>query len=104
MTEADAVFAALADPTRRQVMRHISEQGEASASELAARLPISRQAVTKHLNALSDAGLVASDVRGRERRYRLTPEPMSTALSWMVDVGAAWDERLEALKRLVAEN
>jgi ArsR family transcriptional regulator, cadmium/lead-responsive transcriptional repressor len=104
MTEADAVFAALADPTRRQVMRHISEQGEASASELAARLPISRQAVAKHLNALGDAGLVASDVRGRERRYRLTPEPMSAALSWMVDVGAAWDERLEALKRLVAED
>ncbi len=99
----DAVFSALADPTRREVMRCIAEEGAASATELAAQLPVSRQAVVKHLNALSDAGLVASDRAGRERRYRVTPGPMGDALSWMVEVGARWDERLRALERLLAD-
>jgi DNA-binding transcriptional ArsR family regulator len=87
MTEEriDAVFSALSDPTRRTVMRAISSHGEASATELAAQLPVSRQAIIKHLSALSEAGLVASDRAGRQRRYRLTawvfggapPHPLS---------------------------
>ena len=93
-----AVFAALSDPTRRQVMRALSERGAVTATELAAGLPVTRQAVTKHLHALSDAGLVTSVREGRETRYRLTPRPLAAAMDWMVDVGARWDDRLETLK------
>jgi DNA-binding transcriptional ArsR family regulator len=99
---ADAVFSALSDPTRRQVMRSLSEGGEASASDLAARLPVSRQAVMKHLQVLADAGLVTSERAGARKVYRLTPEPMAEAVSWMADVGAVWDERLGALRRHLA--
>jgi DNA-binding transcriptional ArsR family regulator len=98
----DAVFSALSDPTRRTVMRAISSRGEASATELAAQLPVSRQAILKHLTALSDAGLVASDRAGRQRRYRLTPQPLGDAMSWMADVGAQWDERLHSLQGYLA--
>lgn len=97
----DSVFHALSDPSRRQVMQYISERGRASATEIAAKLPISRQAVSKHLSALSQAGLVAHEREGRERLFRLTPRPMSTALEWMADVGAQWDVRLRALERLL---
>jgi DNA-binding transcriptional ArsR family regulator len=96
---AGDVFAALSDPTRRRVLTMIGEGGEATASELARRLPISRQAVQKHLASLGEAKLVAGRREGREVRYRLTPAPMSDAMSWMASVGAEWDERLAALKR-----
>jgi DNA-binding transcriptional ArsR family regulator len=98
----DAVFSALSDPTRRAVMRSLSEDGPSTVTELAGRLPVSRQAVAKHLDALETAGLVSATVSGRSRRYRLTPRPMTEAMAWMTDVGAEWDERLEALRRLVA--
>jgi len=94
----DSVFSALSDATRRTVMSAISDHGEASATELAARIPVSRQAIIKHLTALSEAGLVASDRQGRQRRYRLTPQPLGEAMSWMADVGAQWDERLQSLQ------
>jgi len=94
-----AVLQALADPTRRQVVGMISETGPATATELAARLPVSRQAVSKHLSALADAGLVAAERGRREVRYRLTPEPMNDTMAWMATVGAEWDERLDALRR-----
>jgi DNA-binding transcriptional ArsR family regulator len=98
----DAVFSALSDPTRRAVIRSLSDDGPSTVTELAARLPVSRQAVAKHLDALEAAGLVAATVSGRSRMYRLTPRPMTEAMAWMTDVGAEWDERLEALRRLVA--
>lgn len=94
----DAVFSALSDPTRRAVIRTLSEHGPSTVTELAARLPVTRQAVAKHLDALEEAGLVGSTARGRSRRYRLTPRPMTRAMAWMADVGAEWDERLEALR------
>jgi DNA-binding transcriptional ArsR family regulator len=97
------VFSALSDPTRREVMRCLSETGAVTATELAARLPISRQAVTKHLAALSDAGLVDASRQGREKRYRLTPRRLTDAMSWMADVGAEWDERLDRLRRHLDE-
>lgn len=92
------VFSALADPTRREVVRRLSERGPWTATRLATVLPISRQAVAKHLGALSAAGLVEAERRGRETVYRLTPEPLAAAMSWMVAVGARWDERLNALR------
>ena len=94
----DAVFAALGDPTRREVIRLLSE-GPSTATELSSDLPVSRQAVAKHLAALDEAGLVGSERSGREVRYHLTPGPMAEAASWLGDVGARWDRRLEALRR-----
>jgi DNA-binding transcriptional ArsR family regulator len=96
---ASAVFGALSDPTRRALLRTIADQPAATATQLAAELPISRQAVLKHLTALADAGLVDRQRAGREVRYRVTPQPLSDAVSWMADVGGQWDRRLAALKR-----
>jgi DNA-binding transcriptional ArsR family regulator len=98
----DAVFSALSDRTRRGVIRALSEDGPSTVTELASRLPVTRQAVTKHLEALEDAGLVVASAEGRSRRYRLTPRPMTHAMSWMAEVGAEWDERLEDLRRHLA--
>jgi DNA-binding transcriptional ArsR family regulator len=95
----DAVFAALSDPTRRTLMKLLDEAGPTTPTELAAQLPVSRQAVAKHLGTLAGAGLVESSRSGREVRYRLTPEPLSDAVAWMADIGAQWDTRLAALER-----
>jgi DNA-binding transcriptional ArsR family regulator len=95
----DQVFAALADRTRRDVIELIGSSGEASATQLARELPVSRQAINKHLASLAAAGLVADRRAGREVLYRLTPAPMSEAMGWMTAVGAEWDDRLAALKR-----
>lgn len=100
---AGAVFAALADPTRRAVVRELSRQPTTTATALAAELPISRQAVAKHLTLLAGAGLVATERAGRETRYRLTPDPLEQAVRWMTEVGGQWDRRLERLRRHVAE-
>lgn len=96
---AGAVFGALSDPTRRALLRTIAARPEATATELAAKLPISRQAVLKHLTALADAGLVDRERSGREVHYRLTPAPLSDAVSWMAEVGGQWDRRLAGLNR-----
>jgi len=96
------VFAALSDPTRRSVVQRLSRGEPLTATELAAELPISRQAVSKHLAALADAGLVESERVGRELRYALTVHPMHDAVSWIADVGAEWDERLAALREHLA--
>jgi DNA-binding transcriptional ArsR family regulator len=99
---ADAVFAALSDGTRRSLLALLGTDGEASATELARRLPVSRQAVQKHLGTLADAGLVAARRSGREVLFRPTPAPMSDAMAWMAEVGGQWDERLAALDRQLA--
>lgn len=97
----DAVFAALADGTRRELLRAVGRRGDATATELAADVPVSRQAVTKHLQVLAAAGLVDAERHGREQRYRLTPAPLDDAVRWMAEVGAAWDDRLERLRSIV---
>ena len=99
----DAVFGALADPTRRSLLAAIADQPSVTATELAAELPITRQAVLKHLTALADAGLLDRERSGREVHYRVTPEPLSDAVSWMAGVGGQWDERLAALRRQLAQ-
>jgi DNA-binding transcriptional ArsR family regulator len=97
----DAVFSALSDPTRRAVIRSLSDGGPATLARLAEKLPVTRQAVSKHLAALEQAGLVTATAAGRRRTYRLTPGPLTEAMGWMVDVGAEWDSRLDALRRYV---
>jgi DNA-binding transcriptional ArsR family regulator len=95
--DVGAVFAALADPTRRDLVRSLAEHSGLTASLLAEDLPMTRQAVAKHLGALSSAGLVTARREGRETRYTLTPAPLAEAIGWMTDVGAEWDTRLERL-------
>jgi DNA-binding transcriptional ArsR family regulator len=92
------VFAALADPTRRHLLEALAAR-ESSTTELAAGLPVTRQAVAKHLAALDRAGLVAARREGRELRYALNTAPMGEAMAWMASVGAQWDERLVRLAR-----
>ncbi|HKW60663.1 MAG TPA: metalloregulator ArsR/SmtB family transcription factor [Candidatus Dormibacteraeota bacterium] len=99
---AEAIFTALADATRRQVIRALSEQGPSTATGLAANLPVTRQAVAKHLSALADAGLVTATRRGREKLYQISPRPLTDAVSWMADLGARWDQRLAALRAHIA--
>jgi len=93
----DATFAALADPTRRHLMERISGEGPLSATDLAAGLPMSRQAVVKHLSALAGAGLVRSDRRGREVLFAVEPERLRLATDWLDRIGRVWDERLVVL-------
>lgn len=96
---AGAVFAALGDPTRRTLLGQLSECPSATASELATTLPVSRQAVVKHLQTLDHAGLVAPTRAGREVRYSLCPTALEDALTWMLRVGDQWDGRLRRLRR-----
>ncbi len=102
MSTADAVFLALGDPMRRRLLARLGAGGEASATDLARDLPVSRQAVQKHLSTLSAAGLVAARRSGREVLFHPTPAPMSEAMAWMAEVGAQWDERLAILERQFA--
>jgi len=97
--EQPDVFAALGDATRRDVLAEVAARGSATATELAAGFPVSRQAVAKHLAVLAGAGLVAAQREGRETRYRPTPAPLGEAIAWMTGVGGEWDERLAALRR-----
>jgi DNA-binding transcriptional ArsR family regulator len=99
--DLNAVFAALADPTRRDVVRRLAA-APSTATELATGAPVTRQAVVKHLALLERAGLVDAEREGRNVRYRLTPAGFTDAVAWMTDVGAAWDTRLAALQRHVA--
>jgi DNA-binding transcriptional ArsR family regulator len=98
---ASIVFAALADPTRRALVRELTWREELTATQIAQTYPMTRQAIVKHLTVLGDAGIVTSRRAGREQRYRLVPEAIEPAIAWMADVGAAWDERLAALKKQI---
>jgi DNA-binding transcriptional ArsR family regulator len=96
------IFDALADATRRDVLRAVAEDGPLTATELAARLPVTRQAVAKHLGTLEAAGLVASERVGRDVRFTFDPAPLDDAVSWIGSVGERWDRRLAALSRRVS--
>ena len=98
-----AVFAALADPTRRAVLRAVADEGTATATHLGAAVGVTRQAAAKHLDLLSAAGLVADERSGRERRWRVTPKPMADAAAWLDATGRAWDDRLARLARAAAD-
>ena len=91
------MFAVLADPTRRRLVDQLAAEGPLTATQLARDYPVSRQAVVKHLGALSAAGLLHSQRQGREVRYDLVPGPLRGASAWMDEVGHRWDDRLDAL-------
>jgi DNA-binding transcriptional ArsR family regulator len=94
----DSVFSALSDPSRRRLLETLAARESASLTELASQLPVTRQAVSKHLAALAQAGLVESARTGRETHYSLTPQPLDDALAWMERIGDRWDERLARLR------
>jgi DNA-binding transcriptional ArsR family regulator len=100
--EIGRVFAALADPTRRRMLDALLRDGVTSVPALTASLPITRQAVAKHLAALGDAGLVErATASGREVHYRLRAGALANATVWMREAESAWDERLARLKEAV---
>lgn len=96
----DSVLTALADPTRRRLLDLLSAQGQATATTLAGGLPISRQAVVKHLTVLDAAGLVGSVKVGREVRYAVRPEALDATARWMAALASDWDRRLAKIKRI----
>ncbi len=95
----DAVFSALADPTRRHLVEALAAAPGATATGLAATLPISRQAVAKHLKLLAEAGLVSRHRSGREALFELDTEPLAEVVAWIGTVGAEWDGGLQRLRR-----
>lgn len=96
----DSVLAALADPTRRHLLDLLAAQGEVTATSLAERLPVTRQAVVKHLAVLDAAGLVSGHRVGREVRYEVRPAALDATARWMVALAADWDRRLARVKRI----
>ena len=96
------VFLALADPTRRKMIEQLSVLGPVTISQLADVFPITRQAVTRHLDMLSEAGLVATERRGRERIVTFRPEPLHEAIDWVAAIEARWDGCLAALAQFLA--
>jgi DNA-binding transcriptional ArsR family regulator len=98
----DAVFVALADPTRRHLLERLAIR-PTTATGLSARFPLTRQAVVKHLGTLAKAGMVAKERHGREVRYRIQSAPLGEATAWLTALSARWEERLLLLKRYVEE-
>jgi len=94
----ETVLAALADPTRRQVLEALAARPAASASALAREVPISRQMVLKHLGVLQDSGLVTSSRAGREVLFQVRSAPLSETADWLAALAAQWDRRLADLK------
>jgi DNA-binding transcriptional ArsR family regulator len=102
--DVGAVFAALADPTRRQVVEALLRDGSTSVPLLTSALPITRQAIAKHLATLGEAGLVErASSEGREVRYRLRAGALEPASAWLRNAEAAWEGRLARLKRSVED-
>jgi DNA-binding transcriptional ArsR family regulator len=101
--EADELWSAVADPTRRRLLDVLLANREATATTLAGELPVTRQAVAKHLAVLDRAGLVEGRRQGREVIYAVRPERLDAATRSMARVAEQWDERLAAIKRLAEE-
>jgi DNA-binding transcriptional ArsR family regulator len=98
MSDPQPVLAALADPTRRAVFERLNSKGPASASQLASELPVTRQAIAKHLTHLDSVGLVDRSQQGRQVVYSARVAPLDQVASWLETVGTDWDARLERLK------
>lgn len=96
----DPAVAAIADPARWLLLNLVAAHGEATATSLAAQLPVSRPAVARHLSVLGRAGLVRARRTGREVRYRVQPDRLQQAARWLAGLASEWDARLAAIKRI----
>jgi DNA-binding transcriptional ArsR family regulator len=96
----DVLWSAVGDPTRRRMLDLLLAEDGATATALASHLPVTRQAVAKHLAVLDRAGLVHGVTTGREKQYRVNTPQLSHAVSQLSDVGAAWDRRLQRIKEI----
>jgi DNA-binding transcriptional ArsR family regulator len=99
MSDPQPLLAALADPTRRAVFERLNSKGPASASTLASELPVSRQAIAKHLSTLDSVGLVDRSEQGRQVVYSARVAPLGEVASWLESVGGEWDDRLAKLRK-----
>ena len=97
------VFSAVADPTRRQLLRLLADADEVSLHEITARFPLSRTAISKHLAVLKEAGLVSDRKVGRETRYHLNAGPLREIQDWVSPYERFWSERIERLRTLLEE-
>lgn len=104
-TKEQLVFEALADPTRRLIIQRLVKEEVTTATRLTGGLsltrPISRQAVTKHLTTLVEAGLLVSQVEGKERRYQLHPQPLHEVSAWITKIESQWNAKLDALEQFL---
>jgi DNA-binding transcriptional ArsR family regulator len=100
-SDLQAMLSALADPTRRDVFERLADGGPSTATEIARSLPVSRQAVARHLAVLDEAGLVGRSAVGREVRFSARPERLAEVVRWANDVGREWDRRMERLRGMV---
>jgi predicted transcriptional regulator len=96
----DELWSAVGDPTRRRLLDLLLAEGGGSATTLSQRLPVTRQAVAKHLGVLDRVGLVHAAPSGRERRYEVDEAQLARAVAQLSSVGAAWDARLQRIKRI----
>jgi len=96
----DDLWSAVGDPTRRRMLDLLLNDGVGTATSLSEHLPVTRQAVTKHLVVLDRVGLVHATAAGRERQFRVDEEQLARAVAQLSDVGAAWDSRLRRIKRI----
>ena len=96
----DDLWSAIGDPTRRRMLDLLLADGAGTATTLSDSLPVTRQAVAKHLVVLDRVGLVHVTPAGRERRYRVDEVQLAKAVAQLADVGAAWDARLQRIKRI----
>ncbi len=96
----DDLWSAVGDPTRRRMIDLLLTDGPGTATSLSERLPVTRQAVAKHLVVLDRVGLVRVTPAGRERRYEVDEAQLARAVAQLADVGQAWDARLQRIKRI----
>jgi ArsR family transcriptional regulator, cadmium/lead-responsive transcriptional repressor len=96
----DDLWSAIGDPTRRRLLDLLLAAGDGTATTLGQQLPVSRQAVAKHLGVLDRVGLVRAAPAGREKRYRVDDEQLARAVAQLSSVGSAWDARLQRIKRI----
>lgn len=96
----DDLWSAIGDPTRRRMLDLLLLAGNGTATSLGQQLPVSRQAVAKHLGVLDRVGLVHGTSAGREKRYRVDDEQLARAVAQLSSVGSAWDARLQRIKRI----
>jgi predicted transcriptional regulator len=95
----DDLWSAIGDPTRRRMLDLLLVSGDGTATTLSQQMPVTRQAVAKHLGVLDRVGLVRATPTGRERRYRVDEAQLARAVAQLTSVGAAWDARLQRIKR-----